>query len=88
MFLFLRREAFKQSSPLREFSNLVDIPNDRGLVFLEGGSDISLGTGAGGAFGRSVLFAGGARLDGASRRKGNRDVQIAKVRGRTRSSVS
>ena len=53
------------------------VPNDSGLVFLEGDSNISLGTGARRAFRRSVSFAGGAGFNGTSRGKGNGDVQIA-----------
>ena len=61
-----------------EFSDLVGVLDGIGLIFLEGGSDVSPGTGARRAFGRSASFAGGAGFGGAGRGKGKGDVRIAK----------
>ena len=54
-----------------EFSDLVGVLDSIGLTSLEGGSDVSSGTGARRAFGRSVSFGG------ANRGKGKGDVRIA-----------
>ena len=60
-----------------EFTDLVGVLDGIGLISLQGGSDVSSGTGARRAFGRSASFAAGAGFGGAGRGKGKGDVMVA-----------
>ncbi|KAF8069994.1 P-loop containing nucleoside triphosphate hydrolase protein [Lyophyllum atratum] len=65
-----------------EFGDLVGVLEGIGLVSLGGTSDISAGTGAKRAFGRSASFAGGSGFGGAGKGKGKGEVKLVKgVRG-------
>ncbi|GLB45080.1 putative AAA domain containing protein [Lyophyllum shimeji] len=61
-----------------EFTDLVGVLEGIGLVSLGGAADISAGTGARRAFGRSASFAGGNGFGGAGKGKGRRDVRLVK----------
>ncbi|KAF5386236.1 hypothetical protein D9615_002675 [Tricholomella constricta] len=61
-----------------EFSDLVCVLEGNGLVSLGGTSDISAGTGAKRAFGRSASFGGGSGFGGVGKGKGKGDIRLAK----------
>ncbi|RDB16817.1 Cell division control protein 6 [Hypsizygus marmoreus] len=61
-----------------EFGDLVGVLEGIGLVCLGGAADLSSGTGAKRAFGRSASFGGGAGFGGAGKGKGKGEVRLAK----------
>jgi cell division control protein 6 len=61
-----------------EFGDLVGVLEGVGLVCLGGTADVSAGTGAKRAFGRTASFGGGTGFGGAGKGKGKGDVRLAK----------
>lgn len=61
-----------------EFGDLVGVLEGAGLICLGGTADVSIGTGAKRAFGRTASFGGGTGFGGAGKGKGKGDVRLTK----------